>query len=186
MRVYATLSAGILSLLAFLVVVQQQQVQHVVSHVPVVDLKYYNKELLGCLYQNIYHEARNQPRAGQLAVMYVTLNRVTDHRYPNTICEVVMQGPHQPSWKSIKKLVPVKHQCQFSWYCDGKSDTLINSASFGAIKMLVGDVLLGKTQMIDITDGATHYHATYVSPSWARTITKTVAIEDHIFYRWEN
>jgi spore germination cell wall hydrolase CwlJ-like protein len=40
-------------------------------------------------------------------------------------------------------------------------------------------------QIFDITDGATHYHADYVRPSWAKTKTKTIEIEDHIFYRWE-
>ena len=40
-------------------------------------------------------------------------------------------------------------------------------------------------ELLDITDGATHYHADYVRPSWAKTKTKTIEIEDHIFYRWE-
>ena len=39
--------------------------------------------------------------------------------------------------------------------------------------------------IIDITDGATHYHADYVFPAWRRTKTKTIEIDDHIFYRWE-
>jgi len=38
---------------------------------------------------------------------------------------------------------------------------------------------------LDVTDGATHYHADYVEPAWAKTKTKTIEIEDHIFYRWE-
>jgi spore germination cell wall hydrolase CwlJ-like protein len=38
---------------------------------------------------------------------------------------------------------------------------------------------------LDVTEGATHYHATYVRPAWARTKTKTVRINRHIFYRWE-
>ena len=37
----------------------------------------------------------------------------------------------------------------------------------------------------DITEGATHYHANYVEPAWAKTKTKSIEIEDHIFYRWE-
>lgn len=40
----------------------------------------------------MYHEARSQGLAGQLAVSLVVLNRVKDKRYPNTICEVVHQG----------------------------------------------------------------------------------------------
>jgi spore germination cell wall hydrolase CwlJ-like protein len=40
-------------------------------------------------------------------------------------------------------------------------------------------------KFVDITDGATHYHADYVKPSWAKTKVRTTEIGDHIFYRWE-
>ena len=56
-----------------------------------------------CLAMNIYHEARNQSIAGQMAVALVTINRVNDHRYPNTICEVVMEGPTRVSWADKTK-----------------------------------------------------------------------------------
>ena len=46
-----------------------------------------------CLALNMYHEARNQGSAGLLAVSSVVLNRVKDKRFPNTICEVIEQGP---------------------------------------------------------------------------------------------
>ena len=68
-----------------------------------------------CLALNIYHEARNQPTAGKLAVAQVTLNRVKHDRFPNTICGVVYQGYYLNN-------NPIKHKCQFSWWCDGKSD----------------------------------------------------------------
>ena len=37
----------------------------------------------------------------------------------------------------------------------------------------------------DPTDGATHYHSIDVKPSWAKTMTRKVRIEDHIFYKQE-
>ena len=43
-----------------------------------------------CLADNVYHEARNQPTAGQMAVISVTVNRVNDPRFPSTICEVCL------------------------------------------------------------------------------------------------
>ena len=46
-------------------------------------------------------------------------------------------------------------------------------------------ILSEKVILLDITDGATHYHADYVFPAWRKTKTKTVEIGDHIFYRWE-
>ena len=38
--------------------------------------------------------------AGMYAVTMVVMNRVADPRYPNTICEVVYQGPTRESWKT--------------------------------------------------------------------------------------
>jgi spore germination cell wall hydrolase CwlJ-like protein len=89
-----------------------------------------------CLAENVYHEARNQPAAGQMAVMSVTMNRVKDPRFPNTICEVVREGPHRPSWKGTGEMIPVRHRCQFSWYCDGKSDRIHDMTTFSDILTL--------------------------------------------------
>ena len=59
-----------------------------------------NQPELYCLAQNIYFEAKSEPLAGQYAVADVVLNRVNDTRYPNTICEVVREGPIKESWKT--------------------------------------------------------------------------------------
>ena len=138
-----------------------------------------------CLAMNVYHEARNQPLAGQMAVISVTVNRVNDSRFPNTICGVVHEGPHRPSWKDPEVMIPVRHRCQFSWYCDGKSDRIYDMDTFTRIYDLTSGVVDGSMKIADITEGATHYHADYVEPAWAKTKTKTIEIEDHIFYRWE-
>jgi spore germination cell wall hydrolase CwlJ-like protein len=138
-----------------------------------------------CLAENVYHEARNQPAAGQMAVMSVTMNRVKDPRFPNTICEVVREGPHRPSWKGTGEMIPVRHRCQFSWYCDGKSDRINDMTTFDDIFDFTMGLVDGTIKVMDVTQGATHYHADYVSPAWAKTKTKTIEIEDHIFYRWE-
>ena len=47
---------------------------------------------LECLAKNIYFEARNEPFVGQFAVALVTLNRVHDTDFPNTVCEVVYEA----------------------------------------------------------------------------------------------
>ena len=136
-----------------------------------------------CLTENIYFEARGQGQAGWLAVAQVTQNRVDDRRFPNTICEVVKQGLTYADGQ------PIRNKCQFSWYCDGKSDNPKNMKVYDSIHELVNYIYdmqnYPEYQILDITDGATHYHADYVSPSWAKTKTKTIEIEDHIFYRWE-
>ena len=133
-----------------------------------------------CLALNTYHEAKNQSMIGQVATAQVVMNRVADSRYPNTVCEVVKQGP-----KYKGSDVPVRHKCQFSWFCDGKSDEpRKDSKEWFKAKEYARIVLSGRI-VLDVTEGATHYHATYVKPSWARTKTRTTRIESHIFYRWE-
>lgn len=137
-----------------------------------------------CLALNTYHEAKNQSMIGQIATAQVVMNRVADDRYPNTVCEVVKQGPHRPSWENPEKEYPVKHRCQFSWYCDGKSDIPKNEKAWKKAQDYAYLVLYNRINL-DVTEGATHYHATYVRPAWAKTKTRTTRIEKHIFYRWE-
>ena len=132
-----------------------------------------------CLALNTYHEAKNQSMVGQIAVAEVVMNRVADRRYPNTVCEVVKQGP-----KYKGSDVPVRHKCQFSWFCDGKDDTPKNEKAWRKAQDVAFLVIYDKIKL-DVTEGATHYHATYVKPSWAKTKTRTTRIEKHIFYRWE-
>ena len=138
-----------------------------------------------CLAKNMYYEARNQGLAGQLAVSLVVMNRVKDDRYPNTICEVVEQGPVRESWKKNGVFYLIRNRCQFSWYCDGKSDEPKEPTTYGRLLDLSLDLVYDDLQVVDFTEGATHYHADYVFPAWRKSKTKTVEIADHIFYRWE-
>ena len=130
------------------------------------------------LAKNVYFEARNQGIAGQLAVAMVTMNRVADRRFPNTIREVVTQGYKYKSGQ------PIRNKCHFSWYCDGKSDKIKDWESYNRIHAIILTYLQTRAIIFDITEGATHYHADYVLPDWASTKEKTIEIEDHIFYRW--
>ena len=140
----------------------------------------------------MYHEARDQGSAGLLAVSSVVLNRVKDKRFPNDICEVIEQGPTRESWKTRQTpdptdavFYPIKNRCQFSWYCDGKSDVPKDVKTYERLLTIASSIVYNKFDFVDITDGALFYHADYVTPSWAKTKIKTVEIQDHIFYRWE-
>tara|TARA_B100002019_G_scaffold250669_1_gene230657 strand:+ start:592 stop:1008 length:417 start_codon:yes stop_codon:yes gene_type:complete len=134
-------------------------------------------EALVCLALNIYHEARNQPTLGQIAVAQVVVNRVNDSRYPNNICDVVYQGLHYESGH------PIIHKCQFSWYCDGKSDTPTNKEAYKFAEDVAELVILNNAH--GYFDGATHYHTTEVAPAWASGKKFIVRINDHVFYKWE-
>jgi len=138
-----------------------------------------------CLADNIYWEARNQSTKGMIGVAFVTRNRVNDTRFPHSYCEVIKQGPERPSWKDKNIMVPLRHRCQFSWYCDGKSDNIptVDLDIYEFARTIAFKIYNG--HLTDFTVGATHYHADYVTPAWAKSKTKTITIDEHIFYRWE-
>lgn len=122
-----------------------------------------------CLAKAIYFEARSEPLEGQLAVAQVVLNRVKSAKFPNTICEVVYQGEAK------------KHRCQFSFACDGVSDTPFEGEAWEMSKRVAYVALSGRWD--DITDGAKNYHAVYVNPHWSDDLVETGQHGRHIFYR---
>ncbi len=122
-----------------------------------------------CLAQNIYFEARSEPVAGMLAVGHVVLNRVASERFPETICKVVRQGGEQR-----------RHRCQFSWWCDGRSDKPHNKVAWDAARLIAWFIYNGQTE--DPTGGALWYHADYVSPYWREAFVAGPQIGRHIFY----
>jgi spore germination cell wall hydrolase CwlJ-like protein len=114
-----------------------------------------------CLARNIYFEARNQPIKGQEAVAHVTLNRLKSGKHGDSICKVVYQ-PYAFSWT-------LKAKTRMN---EIKAENLAREIAF--------NTLLGKTK--DPTNGATHYHATYVTPYWSKKLEKKVRISSHVFY----
>ena len=132
-----------------------------------------------CMAQNIYFEAGNQPLAGKIAVAQVVLNRLEHPNYPTTMCDVIYQAKWKENW--LGNLVPIRHQCQFSWFCDGKSDDPVDSPTWMNSLKVAADVVQGKYG--DITEGSTHYHSIYVNPYWADSLNETVVINEHIFYK---
>lgn len=131
------------------------------------------------LAQNIYFEAANQPEAGRMAVAHVVLNRAQDGQFPDTICGVVYQAKYKENWKG--NMMPVRNKCQFSWFCDGKSDEPTDSVTWMESIKLAGFILNGTYP--DITEGALWYHTTRVDPYWNDYLESTVVINDHIFYK---
>ncbi len=131
---------------------------------------------LECMAKNIYFEAAVESTAGKLAVAQVTMNRVKSSNYPNTICAVVYEGIHHSNG------FPVRDRCQFSWYCDGKGDEPRETPAWQD-SLNVAEYVIRTPNLMDITDGATHYHADYIdSPRWADPRRKTVEIDTHIFF----
>lgn len=138
---------------------------------------------LECLAYNIYFEARSESKQGQLAVAHVTLNRVKHRKFPNSVCEVVKQARYSRWWKEHHgRNVPVRNQCQFSWYCDGKSDRVRNMDAWKKITQLSLLVMLNKTE--DPTSGATYYYnPALADPYWKDSFEQVALVDNHVFLR---
>ena len=122
-----------------------------------------------CLALNVYFEARGEPFIGKIAVAHVVLNRMRDRRFPASACMVVQQGNDR-----------VRHNCQFSWWCDGKSDRPRHRTAWATSLAVAKEVYWGFSE--DPTRGALWYHADYVDPSWNDVFVQTRIIGKHIFY----
>lgn len=142
-----------------------------------------------CMAEAILFEAGNQPLAGKVAVGEVIMNRVRSSKYPNTVCGVVHQGPISRWWKDKhNKEVPIRNRCQFSYYCDGKSDDVSKwEQTHTWQQVLRATIYVLDTNIelsaFNITNGATHYHANYVNPHWSKYLKQTIQVQDHIFYK---
>ncbi len=123
-----------------------------------------------CLAEAVYFEARSEPEQGQAAVAQVVLNRVRSGLYPTSVCGVVYQNRHRHL------------ACQFTFACEGKALRVTDGDSWETAKRVARDVTEGRTYLSDV-GGATHYHADYVRPGWAKRLKKMDVIGRHIFYQ---
>ena len=128
-----------------------------------------DKQDVHCLALNLYWEARSEGREGMIAVAWVVLNRVNHAAYPNTACAVIHQGGEQPP-------------CQWSWWCDGKSDRPTEPKSWSLSQEIARQMLSNPPP--DPTQEALWFHLdTIPMPQWLHSRERTVQIGRHIFYR---
>jgi spore germination cell wall hydrolase CwlJ-like protein len=119
-----------------------------------------------CLALAMYWEAKSEGPDGMLAVASVVLNRVAHPEFPDTVCGVVKQGGETPP-------------CQFSWWCDGKSDRPVEARPW-AIATRIAERAL-RAPPSDLTRGALFFHNISIETPWQRE--RTVQIGQHVFYR---
>jgi len=126
-----------------------------------------NKNELQCLAENIYFESASQSLAGKFAVGHVVLNRMASPKYPNSVCGVVNQK--------------IGNTCMFSWTCQDprqiRSQAAWKQSQHVAMKLLSRK----RKDLVDITDGATHFHAASINPGWK--LKRVAQIDDHLFYK---
>jgi len=108
---------------------------------------------LHCLTQNIYYEAKGEPKAGQLAVAFVTLNRSKNR----SVCDAVFE------------------KYQFSWTLN-YSTNVVKEEWLAAMRV-AKEALNTKNYF-----KATHFHSVNVAPKWAKQRRFIVQIGNHLFY----
>lgn len=134
-----------------------------------VNGKYIRRNPQNCLAANIYYETRSSTFEDKLGVSNVVINRMAKSNFPQTICEVVehhiVTGIPQFSWNKLV-IESVEEQEQWAY-----------------AEKLALDILQLKYK--DNTNGATHYHAFYESPSWSKSpkMQFIKRIGAHLYYR---
>lgn len=125
---------------------------------------------LECLTSAIYYEAGQESSDGQRAVAQVVLNRVRHPAFPASVCGVVYEGSTRATG------------CQFTFTCDGSLFRQPSLEAWNRARSIAAAALNG--YVYKPVGTATHYHADYVVPYWASTLTKNAVVGAHIFYRW--
>lgn len=121
-----------------------------------------------CLALALYFEARTEGVEGMEAVASVVMNRVRHPEFPNDVCGVVTDGGEQPP-------------CQFSWWCDGRSDRPAEAEAWRLARAVAGGVL--EDGLRDRTGGALFFHTADMKTPWRRPRQRTARIGSHVFYR---
>lgn len=125
-------------------------------------------DAITCLSRTIYWEAKGEGAAGMEAIANVVMNRLGHEGFPDKICDVVRQGHERGA-------------CQFSWWCDGRSDDAEEDKSYAIAKEIARKAL--NRQLTDRTGGALYFHQRKVTPSWSTEYIRTAEIGEHVFYK---
>ena len=127
-------------------------------------------QALECLASAVYYEAGSEDVDGQRGVAQVVLNRVRHPAFPASVCGVVYEGSTRTTG------------CQFTFTCDGSLYRRPDAAGWERASKVAAAALTG--YVYAPVGWATHYHANYVVPYWASTLSKNAVVGAHIFYRW--
>jgi spore germination cell wall hydrolase CwlJ-like protein len=125
-------------------------------------------DAITCLARSIYWEAKGKDAADMEAVANVVMNRLGHDGFPDTVCGVVKQGSETKS-------------CQFSWWCDGRADSVQEEVPYALAKEIARKAL--NKQLPDRTKGALYFHDRTVKPDWAKEYTNTANIGLFKFYK---
>jgi spore germination cell wall hydrolase CwlJ-like protein len=127
-------------------------------------------DAITCLSRTIYWEAKGGNAADMEAVAEVVLNRLGHEGFADTVCGVVKQDAQKK-----------KKNCQFSWWCDGRSDQVVEEDRYVDAKEIARKAL--NQQIKDRTNGALYFHDRRLSPASFNQYVKTAETQKFVFYK---
>lgn len=139
------------------------------------------KIALGLVFASVFTQAEEPSREDILVASTLILEAggESDPRAMEAVNEVIVNRSEN---RNLLRGQVVLQKLQFSCWNDRDRrvellhHAMDHSKFDRALKIVTNDVT-------NHTNGATHYHATYVHPYWADTLTQTTQIENHIFYQ---
>ena len=163
--------------------VQVRSISHLADRIPVakVDPEALDSNLMGSI--------QNQRAVADFYEKKYGLNRAKIEEYVSNTILIAKEVNIDPVLLLAVIAVesnfnPNTFACQFSWTCDPLHNKTTNIQSRWSESVKVAQVAVASKQsMADITEGATHFHAAYVKPVWAKTLRRVAQIDDHLFYK---
>lgn len=123
-----------------------------------------------CLIEAVWHEALNQPKKGQQAVLDVIKNRKDSKGFPNSFCEVV----HQPKAFSYRNHLAQGKRASV------KLKTALDAKTLKDVENLVDFFLHGEYKPI-LSHRVLWYTRNEVQTVWMKSMKVNARIADHKF-----
>ena len=108
----------------------------------------------------VLYEAGAEPRAGQVAVAQVMMNRVRSPRFPDSVCRVIYQ---RGQFSAIRSFNPPRNE------------------RWRLAMAIARDVMAGDGA--PVVGNALYFHAARVRPAFVASRTRVARIGNHLFYR---
>ena len=141
-----------------------------------IDPKLLNDEEV--LARTIYGEARGEGVLGMRAVAHVIKNRV----------DLDLGNDGKPDWWGEGYKDVCLKKSQFSCWLQNDpnysrlTESAINNPQMSLARDIARDIISGNDKD-DPTNGATHYHTTFVSPAWSKEKRTCASVGHHLFYK---
>lgn len=137
-----------------------------------VELAAFEEREITCLATVLYHEARGESAAGQIAVGQVVITRRDQPQWPDTVCRVVYQKGRNAAGKMIG---------QFAWSTENLR--IRERDAYNTMHAIAIDLYHNYETIEDQTEGSQYFLSQGIFPGWVRNFEEVLDLGGHKFYR---